>query len=102
MERTGRIGTIPRRMGCGSDASAGKKQIPPLCYGTTTGVGYGSRGTRDVKKTGLTEEVRPAVLCQVHQPRVCMRWDSSIAAAAKPFMVPVTASEASATILGSL
>src|ERR1039457_1099356 len=39
---------------------------------------------------------------ECHQPRVCSRSCSAMAAAARPFMVPVTASLASATILGSL
>jgi len=39
---------------------------------------------------------------QAHQPRVCRSWDSSMLAAAKPFMVPVTCSETSARSLGSL
>ena len=37
-----------------------------------------------------------------YQPRVCSSCDSSMAAAARPFMVPVTCSLTSARILGSL
>ena len=39
---------------------------------------------------------------QSYQPRVCRSCDSSRAAAARPFMVPVTCSLTSARILGSL
>jgi hypothetical protein len=41
-------------------------------------------------------------LCVHYQPRVCSSCDSSRAAAARPFIVPVTCSLTSARILGSL
>src|SRR6516225_2161966 len=44
---------------------------------------------------------QPAFSC-AYQPRVCSSCDSSMAAAARPFMVPVTCSLTSARILGSL
>src|SRR5260370_34862560 len=58
--------------------------------------------TKKQKLDAKTKTIGGSARIDCYQPRVCMSWDSSMAAAARPFMVPVTDSQASATILGWL
>src|SRR5260370_41171972 len=84
----------------GQGLKAGAKQILRLRRRMTT-----KKQKLDAKagcKMPKQRRIGDSALIACYQPRVCISWDSSIAAAARPFMVPVTDSQASAAIFGSL
>jgi hypothetical protein len=78
-----------------------KKQIPYGSDNEKSGARTKEKGRRcdGISGSLLRREARVPER-QVHQPRVWSRFFSSMAAAARPFMVPVTDSLASARICG--